>query len=98
MTFKEQLELAKKNNIDISQLAIAYEVECTFDQGSERPDFNELCGAVWLLWFKTENLSIETLTKALKHTLDDGATLKDVLAYGPGWNKTIERATYEECY
>ena len=98
MTFKEQLELAKKSNIDISQLTIAHEVDCVFDQGSERQDFDKLCGAIWLLWLKSENLSIETLTKALKHTLDNGATLEDVLAYGPGWDKTIERATYEECY
>lgn len=98
MNFKEQLELAKKNDIDVSQLTIAHEVDCTYDQGSERPDFDKICEAIWLLWLKSEGLSIEDLTEALRQELEDGTMLEDVLAYGPGWDKTIERATHMGCY
>jgi len=93
MTYTETLALAKAHNIDIAQLAIAYEVACCYEQGIETPRFEDICRAVYNLWLKTDHIEVNTLVLALQDAIDnEGCTLDDVLSYGESWHMVIELA------
>lgn len=93
MTFSEQLALAKQNNINIAELNIAYEVECSYEEGANTPRFEDICKAVYNLWLKTEGLEVCQLISALKDAIKtQGCTLDGVLAYKDDWNMVIDLA------
>ena len=93
MNYTETLALAKAQNIDISKLAIAYEVECCYAEGVKTPRFEDICNAIYNLWLKTEHIEINTLVLALKDGIENqGCTLDDVLAYGESWDMVIDLA------
>lgn len=93
MTFSEQLALAKQNNINIAELNIAYEVECSYEEGVNTPRFEDICKAVYNLWLKTEGLEVCQLISALKDAIKtQGCTLDGVLAYGDDWHMVIDLA------
>lgn len=93
MTFSEQLALAKQNNINIAELNIAYEVECSYEEGVNTPRFEDICKAVYNLWLKTEGLEVCQLISALKDAIKtQGCTLDGVLTYGDDWHMVIDLA------
>lgn len=93
MTFSEQLALAKQNNINIAELNIAYEVECSYEEGVNTPRFEDICKAVYNLWLKTEGLEVCQLISALKDAIKtQGCTLDGVLDYEDDWNMVIDLA------
>ena len=93
MTYTEQLALARAHNINIAKLAIAYEVECCYEQGKDTPRFEDICQAVYNLWLKTEHIEVNTLVLALQDGIKtQGCTLDDVLAYGDSYDMVIDLA------
>ena len=93
MNYTETLALAKAQNIDISKLTIAYEVECSYEEGVNTPRFEDICKAVYNLWLKTEGLEVCQLISALKDAIKtQGCTLDGVLAYEDDWNMVIDLA------
>ena len=93
MTYTEQLALARAHNINIAKLAIAYEVECCYEQGKDTPRFEDICQAVYNLWLKTEHIEVKTLVLALQDGIKtQGCTLDDVLAYGDSYDMVIDLA------
>ena len=68
--YKQVLELARTNNIDIYALHIADECEAIF--GEDHPEFEKLCNALNELYLNTYHLSCETLLAALKYALEQG--------------------------
>ena len=90
MTYRENLELARAQNIDLARLSVAYEVECCC---GEVERFEDICEAVYNLWLKTEHIEINTLVLALEDGIkNQGCTLDDVLAYGESWDMVIDLA------
>lgn len=63
-TYKEQLEIAKSNNINIVALLVAYEVHCTFDWLNE-VEFEETCKLIKTAYLKSDNIDIWKLCHAL---------------------------------
>ena len=96
MTYLEQLETAKKNNIDCAKLYIAEEVAVIFGREHER--FEDVCEAVYNLWLGTDLISINTLVNSVKELLDkEEITIDGVFHHKQDWDDVIEYACYYGC-
>lgn len=77
MNYKQTLNSARANNIDIFALHIADETGAIF--GEEHKDFEKLCDAMGELYLNTYHLSCETLGNALRYALqNDEVELKNI--------------------
>lgn len=76
--YKELIELAEENGIDVQDLYIAQEVVWNFGKDCER--FNDICEAVKMIWDKSDHLDYDDICYALSHLIEDGrVTIDDVL-------------------
>jgi hypothetical protein len=74
MNFKEQLDKANEIGISPLNLSVAYELECQLD-GEEvaisADGFENACLLIERAYLKSENISIEDITRALIYMLKD---------------------------
>lgn len=90
MNYRETLEFAKANKVDIAKLMIANEVECVFKSNSR---FEDKCQAIYNLWLKTEGITINQLCLALQYGITKGElSLDRVLKYEEDFDEVIELA------
>ena len=87
MNFKETLELAREEHIDIVDLIVANEVEAVFEN-DER--FEELCSKVKTAYLKSENIEVWQLVKALEYKLENGLELRDI----DKWDLILQASNY----
>ena len=71
MYYREQLEKAKQNDIDVISLDVANEVECIFDIEMTDEEFELCCGFVEQAYLKSEYISIWSLARALYDMITD---------------------------
>lgn len=76
MKYKELLEKAKKYDINISKLAIAYEVESVF--GEDMEGFEDACSLIYEAWLDSYATDIAGLTLALENLLEEEMSLDDI--------------------
>ena len=69
-TYKEQLERAKENNINIIALNVAYEVHCTFDWVTDY-EFEKICELIKTAYLKSEYAELWQLIRALYNICDN---------------------------
>lgn len=91
--YKEQLELAKENNINVIDLSIADEVKCIFNKKLSDDDFETACVLIKNAYLKSEYISINQLTKTLNTVIDLGIYKLDAIS-----PKQLIRETYCICY
>lgn len=89
MFYKKQLEIAKKNNINIIGLDIANEVESIFENLLD-DDFEKSCALVERAYLKSEDLSINQIVRALQKLQE-----VDCIKFE---NITKEQLINEACY
>lgn len=76
MTYTEQLAQAKKINLDIGQIMIAYEVEGAFSL--EHPQFEHICAIAYDYWLHSEYATDSQIVWAIKTALESGLELEDL--------------------
>lgn len=78
MTYRKQLEKAKELNLNICDLLIACECDCSFTFDYTEEEFEQLCGLVRACYLAVDCVDIESLTYAIETMVSSG-------------NKTIEQ-------
>lgn len=93
MSFKEQLDKATENGLNICDLTIANECECVFDFDYTEEEFEQLCARAREIYLKGDNLTENSVAKAINELIkDEEKTIKQVLAIDK-W-KLIDKASY----
>lgn len=87
MNFRETLNKAREEHIDIVDLIVANEVEAIFEE-DER--FEEMCGKVKTAYLKSENIEVWQLVKALEYKLENGLELRDI----DKWDLILQASNY----
>ena len=87
MNFRETLEKAREEHIDIVDLIVANEVEAIFEE-DER--FEEMCGKVKTAYLKSEGIEVWQLVKALEYKLENGLELRDI----DKWDLILQASNY----
>lgn len=81
MTYLEKLAKAKEITPKISELMVAWEVECQL--GSDRPDFEEIVSVADDMYMDIDGCSITQIVDALGRVMDgkelDKITTQDVI-------------------
>ena len=93
MNYTELLNFAKANEINISKLAIANEVNCVFFDYKKY--FETLCTMVYAMWLDTDSIGINALCNAILNFIK--RTKKkpsDIEFYEKDWNEIIDDACY----
>ena len=88
MNFRETLEKAREEHIDIIDLMVADEVNAIFDEEDER--FEEMCGKVKTAYLKSEGIEVWQLVKALEYKLENGLELRDI----DKWDLILQASNY----
>jgi hypothetical protein len=71
MSYKEQLEKARKNGIDVISLDVANEVECIFDIEMTEREFEMCCSFIEQSYLKSDHISIWAIARALYDMITD---------------------------
>lgn len=80
MNYKETLELAKKENINICDLQIAYELDCQNDNIIPEEEFEFFCHYIKEIWLKMdEHTSLSTITYAVLQEIKNGDLTKEMI-------------------
>ena len=87
MNFRETLEKAREEHIDIVDLMVANEVEAIFEE-DER--FEEMSGKVKTAYLKSEGIEVWQLVKALEYKLENGLELRDI----DKWDLILQASNY----
>lgn len=84
MNYKEQLDFANANNININELAIAHELACcNCEKITNDKDFEMVCEYIKELWLNTDvSVSIEQISHAIAHELEHGDLTLEMIANG----------------
>ena len=69
MNYKEQLQKARENKLDIISLSVANEVECIFENALNEEEFELACYLVERAYLKSEDITIWAIAKALYNIL-----------------------------
>lgn len=67
-TYKQQLQQAKENNINVVSLLVAYEVSNIW--GIDYKDFEKICDVVKLIYTKSELDSVYDICERLRYLLE----------------------------
>ena len=67
--FRDALEQATQNNIDVFALMVANECSCFIDATNK--DFERFCAIVGEMYLNTYHMALETLCNALKYAIKD---------------------------
>ena len=91
--FKETLKKAKENEINILDLDIANEVECTLTVEINDDIFEEICRLVRQAYLKSEYISINDFCLCIDNLISEGElALEDISTYDI--SDFIEQASY----
>jgi len=84
MNYKETLEFAKQNNINITNLTIAHELSaCNCKKITNDKDFEMVCDHIRELWLDTDvSVTIESITHAITQELEHGDLTLEMIADG----------------
>lgn len=78
LNYRQSLNKANEQNLNILMLAVAYEVDC-MDINFEKKDFEIACSLVEEAYLKSEDISINQLARALAMLiLEEKKALKDI--------------------
>ena len=69
-TYKETLEFARKNDISVTDLLVADEVESKFYDVDEK-EFEKICEVVENAYLKSDSIEVWAIACALKELADD---------------------------
>lgn len=69
-TYKEMLEFARKNDISVTDLLVAEEVESKFYDANEE-EFEKICEVVENAYLKSDSIEVWAIACALKELADD---------------------------
>lgn len=93
MTFRETLNKARENNIDILDLCIACECDNTFDFDYTQEDFEKLCKKARFVFIKSDNLTEWAVAHAINNLIcEEEKTIEQVIEMDK-W-ELIDRASY----
>lgn len=96
MYYREQLELAKKYEIDVISLDVANEVDCIFDIEMTENEFELCCNFIEQCFLKSEYVSIWCIARALYDMITDEEnelSIKELIDNTSKWD-LIEKASW----
>lgn len=75
--YKNLLQKAKENNIEVVDLDVANELSCCLNEEVSDKKFDEACSLIKETYLKYEDLTVESVTRALlDYIADENKTLE----------------------
>lgn len=71
MKYIELLALAKKHDINIVKLSIAYELECILNEQLDEEHFEELCEQVYDIYLSIDTYDVNLICRAVLDAFTD---------------------------
>ena len=79
LNFRQTLEEAKKNNIDVLTLEVAYELDGTLEVEISDEEFEKLCSAITRIYLKSDFLSVGNVACYIGFKINSGTTAKSII-------------------
>ena len=80
MTYREQLNKVNELGINICDLTIANELDCVLSCDIKEKDFERLCEYARYIYIKTDDMTAETIARAIDDLLSQGKTVGKIVA------------------
>lgn len=76
MSYKEQLLKAKQITPYISEIIVAWEVEC--QMGIDRPDFEDICVVAYDMYLDIDGVSVCQVVDAIDRLITNGMKVNEI--------------------